>query len=144
MKLKYPSVGLGLLKFHLQGMKSLTLFILLSLSSLAQADKYRDELKNRDLGRDLKFKEGYSNYREEYTGFEQNALEERPAAINTASEEEEDAPMAVRSNLPPGVPGIPGYENLTKEQATELGRSIKKAQEQGLPNIPSLTPNTQK
>ena len=125
-------------------MKILTLFIILTLTSLAYADKYRDELKNRDLGRDLKFKEGYSNYREEYTGFEQNVLEERPTNPNPAPEEEEDAPAAVRSNLPPGVPGIPGYENLTKEQATELGRSIKKAQEQGLPNIPSLTPNSQK
>lgn len=115
-------------------MKFVFLFLLF-FSSLAYADKYSEALKNRDLSRDLKFKQGYSNLREEYQGFEQNEMEERPVQ---AVEEEPQSPQ-ISPNMPAPA-SLPSMQGMTKEQATEMGRAIKKAQEAGLPvptfNIP--------
>lgn len=113
----------------------LVFLLLITFSSFAYADKYSEALKNRDLNRDLKFKEGYSNLREEYQGFEQNEMEEKPVQV---VEEEVQAPQ-ISPNMP-SQPTLPSMQGMTKEQATEMGRAIKKAQEAGLPvptfNIP--------
>lgn len=115
-------------------MRLITLFLIF-ISSIAFADSYREQIKRRDIQRDLKLKEGYSNYREEYE-LESNPLEESYSVQSNIQESPVNFPQeTINQGLPmqgQGMPQIP--QGLTKEQATELGRALLEAQKKAQPS----------
>lgn len=118
-------------------MKNLIILLFLTiLTNLAYADNATDSLRNKELRRDLKFKGQYSDLKAEYGEFSQSELESSSPRVEEA-EAPAEAPQNAK-NIPSGLPSLPNIEGMTKEQATEMGRAIKKAQEAGIPSMPGL------
>ncbi len=110
-------------------MKKLFLMILF-VSFNAYADKYSDQLKQYHLKKDLKAKEGFSNLREEIEVTD-NLLEER-----TSPSPVEETPLAQKPSINQNPGQLQQIPEMTKEQASELGKALKEAQKAGLPVVP--------
>ena len=117
-------------------MKTIIILLLLSIiSNVAYSESATEALRNTELKRDLKFKGNYSDLKAEYGEVSLGELESSRPVVEEA-EETLEAPKA--KNIPSGLPGMPNIEGMTKEQATEMGRAIKKAQEAGIPSMPGI------